>query len=504
MMPTWKSSALALVLAVLAATVSAETLRVGRVASAPSLGNPFTSVGQPSSGIWSAVYDGLTVIDERGQLQPALALSWSAVEPTRWVFRLRPNVVYHNGAPFTASSVVDVMAYLKTDEGKRTYIGGEASGIVSTRAIDPLTVEFVTAKPDPLLAKKMNLIYLPEPKALATQGMDAFSKAPIGTGAFKFVSWGNGNARNVFDADSKSWRAPKSITRLELLAISDASARLQALMAGQIDVMEGIGRDEIPALDPMAFDVITQDAPAVITLAFRNVGNPSAPVQDKRVRQALSLAINRAALAEAILGDKARAATQGTVSNAVGYNASLSLPYDPAKAKALLNEAGHPKGFPLEIEVITGFGGADRLIYQQVAQDLSNIGVKVELRSIPFPNWLQKYSGGEWGAVDVFSFVWDATMYYDPIRPIRNSSCAKTNPFFCLPDVMPLIESSDTEMDEGKRAEKMRSLMARLSDDATALWIVTSTVSVAAAKRFGSLVWRSAGLAYEHVEVGPP
>jgi peptide/nickel transport system substrate-binding protein len=489
-------------LVVLASTcASAETLRVGRVASAPSQGNPFTSVGQPSSGVWSAIYDGLTVIDEKGQLQPALALSWTAVEPTRWIFKLRPGVTYHNGTPFNADSVVGVLTYLKSEEGKRLYIGGEMAGVISARAIDPMSVGIITAKPDPLLAKRMNLVYMLEPNALAQQGMDTFAKTPVGTGPFKLVSWGNGNARNVLDADPKSWRASKSVTKLELLAISDASARLQALMAGQIDVMEGIGRDEMPALDPDAFHIVTQSTPAVITLAFRNVGNPNSPVQDQRVRQALSLAVNRAGLAEAILGDGSRAATQGGVAEAVGYNPTLSLPYDPAKAKALLAEAGFAKGFALQIEVITGFGGADRLIYQQVAQDLSNIGVKVELRAIPFPSWLQKYTGGEWGAVDVFSFVWDASMYYDPIRPIRNSSCAKTNPFFCLAALMPLIEASDVEMDEAKRANQMRALMARLSEESAALWLVSSTVSIAAAKKIDNIRWRSAGLMYEAVTV---
>jgi peptide/nickel transport system substrate-binding protein len=485
----------------LSSAANADTLRVGRVSGSPSQGNPFTSVGQPSSGVWSAMYDGLTAIDENGKLQPALSLSWTVEAPTRWVFKLRPGVTFHNGAPFTASSVVKVIEFLKTEEGKRLYVGAETAGITAVRARDDLTVEMTTAKPDPLLAKRMNLVYMPEPGALA-QGLESLAKAPVGTGAFKLTSWGNGNARNVFEADPKSWRASRGVTKLELLAISDASARLQALMAGQIDVMEGISRDEISALDPDVFHIVTQSVPGMVALAFRNVGNPKSPVQDKRVRQALSLAVNRPAVVEAIFGAGSRAATQGTVQEAVGFSPELSLPYDPAKAKALLAEAGYPKGFPLQIEVITGFGGADRLIYQQAAQDLMAVGINVELRAIPYPSWLAKFTSADWGPVDVFSFSWDASMYYDPIRPIRNSSCAKVNPFFCLPDVMPLIEATDVEMDEAARAAKMRALMAKLNEEAAAIWIGSGTVNIAAAKRVGNVRWRAPGLMYEAVTVG--
>ncbi len=496
MIKAWMS--LGIAAALLTNTSFADTLRVGRVSGAPTFGNPYTTVGQPSSGVWSALYDGLTFIDEHGKLQPALALSWQAVEPTRWVFKLRPNVVFHNGVPFDAASVVAVIEFLKSEEGHRLYIGAEVSGVTSARVIDALTVEITTAKPDPLLAKRMNIIYMVEPNALKQQGMEAFARKPIGTGPFKFVSWGNGNARNVFEAFPKSWRAPKSVTRLELLGISDASARLQALQAGQIDIMEGIGRDEAATLDDN-FHVVTQKTPSILTFAIRNVGNPKSPVQDARVREALSLAINRKAIAENILGDVSRAATQGTVPEAVGYNPDLSLPYDPAKARALLTQAGYGQGFPLQIEAITGFAGADTLVYQQAVQDLNAIGVKAELRAIPFPNWLQKFTTNEWGAVDAFSFAWDATMYYDPIRPIRNSSCAKVNPFFCDQALMSLMNASDIEMDDSKRTATMRDLMTRLHNQTVAVWLVSGAMTIAAKRGVDNVHWRSPGLVYEAV-----
>ncbi|MDX2142836.1 MAG: ABC transporter substrate-binding protein [Rhodospirillaceae bacterium] len=483
---------------------SAELLRVGRVSNAASLGNPFTAVGQPSVGVWSAMYDALTVIGEDGKVEPALARTWAVMEPTRWRFELRSGVTYHDGMPFTAQSVVGVVDFLRSAAGRRYYVGSELAGIVSVTAQGPLTVDIVTAKPDPLMPKRMALVFMVEPNRWAKLGDDDYARTPVGTGAFKWVSWGDGNSRPSFAAYDKAWRKSASVTRLEMAVIADASVRLQALMAGQIDAMEGVSPDDVPNIDPARFTVMTKVLPAVVTISLRNVGNPASPIQNKAVRQALSLAVDRAGLAAAILGDRARAANQGASAQAFGFNPDLPpLPFDPAKAKAMLAEAGYPNGFPLQIEVMTGFGGNDRLIYEQVAQNLRSVGVKVDLRGIPYSAWLPKFSSGEWGNVDAFSFMWDSTQYYDAIRPIRNSSCAKSNPFYCDPAIMPLIEASDTEMDETKRQAMLRDILARMREDASALWIVSSSATVAMRKGVSNLRLRSVGMMYDQVIVDP-
>jgi peptide/nickel transport system substrate-binding protein len=504
MMPRLICAALLLFGMALPPFASAEVLRVGRVSNAASLGNPFTAVGQPSAGVWSAMYDGLTVIGENGQLEPALALSWAAIEPTRWVFKLRPDVTYHDGTPFNSDSVKGVVEFLQSEPGRRTYVGGELAVIERVEAPDPLTIEIVTTRPDPLMPKRMAIVFMVEPKRWVAMGADKYARAPIGTGSFRWISWGNGNSRPTFVAYEKSWRPSTSAGRLELPVIPDASVRLQALMAGQIDAMEGVSPDDVPAINPAYFTILTKVLPAVVTISFRNVGNPASPIQNKTVRQALSLALNRGGLAAAILGDAGRAANQGASLQAFGFNPDLPpLPYDPGRAKALLAEAGYPQGFPLQIEVMTGFGGNDRLIYEQVAQDLRVVGVDVDLRSIPYSAWLPKFSSGDWGSVDAFSFMWDATQYYDAIRPIRNSSCAKMNPFYCDRSIMPLIEASDREMDPLKREDLLRQILAQMRDDAAALWIVTSSATVAMRKGVSNLRLRSVGMMYDRVEVKP-
>ncbi|MBM3516228.1 MAG: hypothetical protein FJX59_21300 [Alphaproteobacteria bacterium] len=483
-----------------ALSATAETLRVGRTAGAPSLGNPFVTVGPPSSGIWLAISDSLTQIGETGAIEPALALSWQAVEPTRWIFKLRPDVRFHNGAPFTAEAVVAELNWLAGDDGRRSYVGGELAGVTGARAIDPLTLEVITARPDPVLPKRFNIVYIVEPSAWRDLGSDGFARAPIGTGPFRLASWGTDR---IVMTRTPSWRATPAFDTLEIRIIPDAAVRLQALQSGAIDLMEGLSPDDVDLVDRRRFDVMIKPLPAVQTLAIRNVGNDGAPVQDARVREALNLAIDRAGIAATIAGGERLMVNQGAVEGVIGFDPALPpIAHDPARAKTLLADAGYPDGFDLTIDVMSGYGGNDRAAYEKVAQDLGAIGVRVVLRDIPYTSWLPKYLQNDWGKTDVFSFLWDSGVYYDVIRPIRNSSCVRANPFFCLPELTPLMEASDIEMDDAVRAAQVRQIMGRMREGWGAIWISQTVARVAVRKGVENVRHRSAGIEYERIELG--
>ena len=144
-------------------------MRVARSAAPPSLGNPLTCVGQPGSGLWSVLFDSLTVIGSNGVLQPALATSWELENDTRWVFRLRPDVQFHNGAPFNAHAVAAILTFLMGDDGRRFYVATEVNSIAAFEIVDDLTLALETVVPDAILPKKrLALIAIPEPEAWRT------------------------------------------------------------------------------------------------------------------------------------------------------------------------------------------------------------------------------------------------------------------------------------------------------------------------------------------------
>lgn len=495
---------LALAYMTVTSTQAETVLRVARNAAPPSLGNPLTSVGQPGSGVWSALFDSLTVIGPGGDLKPALAMSWDLETETRWVFKLRPDVTFHNGAPFNADSVAAILTYLRSDDGRRFYVASEVDTIAAIEVVDDLTLALETTVPDAILPKRMALISVPEPEAWATLGPEEFGLAPVGTGSFKLRNWGQASGRMTFDAYKQSWRPSQGVDVLELWTVADATTRVQALLTGQVDVLEALSIDDVAQIEGAGFKVWHFGGAQVSSIAFRTVGNPDSPLQDVRVRQALNYAVNRTLIADVLFGGNTEPASQGASAGTIGYDPSLEpIPYDPDRAKTLLAEAGYADGFPLTMEVLTGFSTVDTLLYQQVAQDLRAVGVDVTVRTPPFATWLRRFTSNEWGDTDAFSLMWDSGAYADAIRPVRNFSCVKAVPFFCDRTIMPLIEQTDTIMDPDDRVLHLQTVMREMRALAPALLLTTATQRVATSQRVRDISLNPPNIAYHTIKLAP-
>ena len=496
-----KSRIVLIVLLALAAglPVRAETLRVAIPALPPSLGIPFTAVGQPSNVSWAALFDGLTQIDAKGQLQPALAISWNLVRPTTWRFTLRPDVRFHDGTALTAAAVAESLEVLRAPAGRKFYLSTELETISGLRVIDPLTLEIDTHRPDAILPRRLSIVWIVSPTAWKTKGEAGFAQAPVGTGSYRLLDWGKASGTAKFEA-ADSWRKPVAMDKLELVPLDNPISRLQALLSGRVDAVVRLNAEDIPQTQAAGFSVVSFAAPQVMSFGFRLVGAEKSPIADPKVRRALSMAINRPAMAEQILLGTVKPANQGVSAETNGFNPNLPpATYDPARAKALLAEAGYPSGFALTAEVVVGTIPADDIIYQQTVQDLSKVGVKMTLQTIPFATWLRKFTAGQWGKTDMFSLVWDSASSYDASRMMNVASCRKTPPFFCDKGLMPLYDTVDAELDEKKRLAGLHDLMAKMVDLTPALWLVTVSHHYALSPKIANVGVRNSGLIYEGI-----
>ena len=476
-----------------------ETLRVARGGGPGGLGNPFTSVAQPSSGVWRLIFDGLTVFDESGVLQPALALSWKTTSQVTWEFRLRPDVVFHNGQPLNAEAVARSIELLLTEDGQRFYVYPNLQSIGGVRAVDPLTVEVTTSTPDPILPQRLSLLMIVEPSAWHELGPVGFGLNPVGTGSYTLIDWGSGNSRIALTAFPQSWRPPKDVQKIEMLIIQDPTARNQALLSGVVDVVEQASH---------AFETSSRKSIAsyvyplaqVSMLVFRLVGNEAGPLADRRVREALTYTVNRRAIAQVLLEGDVQPANQPVTPNVTGFNPHLpAIPYDLGRAKALLAEAGFPNGFTLEGTYVSSTPEEQLQALQLIAQDMASVGVKLKLTTSPIQTFFSHWQSGAWGEIDLFLAISDGSLFFDAVRPLRTLSCEKPSPFICNEAFIPKLREIDQQMDMERRTASLQELVADFVHDYSAIWLTTSSTRVLATDRIVHVPMTPQGIAFEEM-----
>lgn len=442
-------------------------LRVGVSALPPGQGNPFSAIGSPSVYVWAAIFDSLTTVDASGKVQPALATAWKNIDATHWTFTLRQGVTFSNGEPFNADAVVATIDYLTSAEGKATSVGGELSMLASAKATDANTVEITTSTPNPILPASLCVMYIVAPKAWSTLGAKGFAAKPVGTGPFIATSFTQ-NAVQL-TANTKSWRAPK-LDKLSFTQLADQAARTQALQSKQIDLEIGVSPDQMSTLTSAGDKVVTSSPQQIMSLAFRQ--SAGGPVASPLVRQALNYAVNKDAINTSLLGGKGGAPTQGTASATFGHNPAVTgFPYDPDKAKQLLQQAGYGSGLKLSADVVTGSFPADAQIYEAAAADLAKVGVTLTLTQITFADFLTKYLSNSF-ETPMFGLSWNGQPTLQASRPETIFSCLHPKAFFCDPKVGDLLTKASTEFEEAQRKQTLEDVATQMQANPPALLLI--------------------------------
>ena len=447
-----------------------DELRIALNSLPPSLANPFRGNGRPGSLLWSAIFDGLTQFDEDAKLQPALATKWELVSPTVWRFTLREGVTYSDGKPFDSASVVSVVKWLQSPAGRRSLMGSEMRGLKGVRAVGPYQVDIETKAPDPILPKRMSAVYMVEPEAWKRLGPDEFAQRPIGTGAYKVTTWDPGRRRLTMSRNPKSWRGT-TIERVTFVELPNGSARAQALLSRDVDIAF-VDLEETPRLKRNGIKVLTTPSGQVKGYTFRMAGgDPKSPIQDVRVRRALNYAVDKAAISRSLL-DGPPPSGQPATREAFGYDPTIQpYPYDPAKARALLAEAGYPKGFPIVLNVLKDTAPGDDMIAEEVAEYWRQVGVPTTLKVVTFPEHMRKYTANSWSG-DAFSISWNTYQYYDVTRPMEDFSCNRAKPFFCDREITAQLDKAKQNMNDAERLRAFQDLARAYRDAAPSLFIV--------------------------------
>lgn len=498
-------AALAVGAMMLPAPVAAQdnnTLRVGIYSKAPTRGNPYGGGGVPSIYWWDPLFDGLTRVNKEGVVTPWLAESWKLVDNTTWQFKLKPNLEFSNGAKIDADAVVGSFAWALSDEGRATSGGRELREIDRVTKVDNLTVEIKTKAPAPLTPGTLQRAYILEPKHLKDVGISGYTANPVTSGGYKVVRWTDSDAEfTVFD---KSWRAGK-IRTLRFVELPEAASRLQAIISKQIDLAISVSPDDIKQVRSAGQVVHVYNAPNIMNFVMFTKdfhgrwGSKGTPFADKRVRMAANMALDRQGIVDNLLGGVTSVAYQPSNPSTFGFNPSLQpYKYDPVAAKKLLAEAGHPNGFKMVAEFIPGAIPRDIEIYSYMAEALGKAGIQVEVRQIPFADWLKRYLGGLWES-DGSGFSAFVDPHMDASRPFSNFSCLTPNAIVCIDSHMPLITAAATEMDVKKREKILQDLMAAAHNDAMTLPILYGVDIYAATPRLKNFEYWNRVLLWERM-----
>jgi peptide/nickel transport system substrate-binding protein len=396
------------------ASASAEgTLRIGMTASDIPL-----TTGQADNGgegmrfTGYTVYDGLInwelgSADKTSDLAPGLASSWSVDEAdkTKWTFRLREGVKFHDGSEFTADSVVWNLEKLLNDKSPQYDPRQSAQGrtripaVSSYKAIDKRTVEITTKVPDATLPYQIAWIMMSSPAQWEKVGKswDAFAKTPSGTGPWKLTLF-IPRERAEMVPNKDYWDKPRvpKLDKLVLVPLPEANARVAALRAGQVDWIEAPPPDAVPSLKQAGFKIVTNAYPHNWTWHLSRV--EGSPWNDLRVRKAANLAVDRESLKELLSGLMIPAEGFFPPGHQWFGKPQFKLTHDVQQAKKLLAEAGYGPNKPLKTKILISASGSGQMqplqMNEFVQQNLAEVGIKVEFEVVEWNTLINIWRAG--------------------------------------------------------------------------------------------------------------
>ncbi|SQF98689.1 extracellular solute-binding protein [Paucimonas lemoignei] len=495
------------------AAMAESTLRIAMTAA----DIPLTH-GQPDQGYEGNRFTGITMFDslvewdlsqadKAAGLVPGLATEW-AVDPddhTKWVFKLRPGVKFHDGSAFNADSVVwNVNKVL--DKQAPHYAPGQIGMTVSrmptlrsARKIDDLTVELTTSEPDAVLPYNLTNLFMASPTAWqkdftavpaavtdpaerSKQAWTAFASHSVGTGPFKMDRMVP-RQELVLDKNPDYWdpkRVPK-VDHVVLIPLPEANARTAALLSGQVDWIEAPAPDAMEQIKSKKFKIYSNGQPHLWPWQFSFA--PGSPWLDKRVRQAANLCLDRSEL-KAYLGGYMQEATGIYEKDSPWYgNPEFKIRYDQAAAQKLMADAGFSKDKPVKVKVLTSASGSGQMqplpMNEYIQQSLKGCYFDVD---IAVTEWNTLFSGWRLGAKDPAGQGANAinvsAAVMDPYFGMVRFASEKAYPpvsnnwgYFASPEVEKLITTVRNSFESKALDEASGKLHAAIVDEAPFLFV---------------------------------
>src|SRR5213594_1032463 len=450
--------ALALVPLASPAAADAQNLVVQVATEPPGLDLTATPASATAAVVFYNVQESLVKVDRHGKLVPWLAERWNTSDNKNYTFFLKRGVRFHNGREMKAADVKFVIDRAMNPETKHPAPANYAAIsdiIVKDDYTITLTLKITSANFLLNMARQGSVMY-------PREAVDTLKSEPIGTGPYKLGEWVRGDRIVLVKNPDYHVKGLPKLDRVTYRFIPDPNAALAALKAGDIDAaMFGIGPEHVPDLekDPR-FQVIVGETTNDVILAMNNSRKP---YTDVRVRRAMTHGINKSdVLKGAMFGMGKILGTNVDPLNPYYVDMSKAMPYDPAKAKQLLTEAGYPNGFDTVLKVAPQYYYTVRS-GEVIAENLKKIGVNVKIEQIEWGQWLSRvFRESDFDLTIIgHAEAWDIKNYANPKYYFRYDS----------PKFQELFAKSEVTVDDRARRDVYVQMQKLMVEDAPVVWL---------------------------------
>ncbi len=469
---------------------------------------PLTT-GQPDRGAGAYQFTGHTLYDplvaweanvgnRPGKLVPGLATDWKVnpKDQKKWTFTLRQGVKFHDGSEFKADAVVWNLDKVLNDKSPQfdakqsAQVRPRIPSIASYKKIDDYTVEITTKEVDALFPYQLPWFLVSSPAQWEKMGKDwnKVASQPSGTGPFKLDKLVPRERADLVK-NGAYWdknRMAKT-DRIVLVPIPDAMTRANALLTGQVDLIETPPPDVLPQLKASGFKIVQNVTPHVWPYHFSTL--PGSPWTDIRVRKAANLAIDRDAVVQLMSGLAKPAAGQVDSTSTWFGKPTFKLGYDLKAAKALMAEAGYSKDKPLKAKVIIAQGGTGQMLSlpmnEFVQQSLAEVGIDISFEVVELENLYLHWRSGAAADMNKGKGISAINLGYvtaDPFYAISRFADSKyvaPNGVnwggYKNPKVDEALDKVRTTFDTKVQNELLSFVHQTMVDDALMLWVVHDT-----------------------------
>jgi len=434
--------------------------------TAPKTLDPRISTDVASARVQQLVFNSLIKKNQRSELVPDLAESWDIIDNTAYRFKLRKNVIFHDGTDFNAQDVKATFDAVLSD----TLASPKKSAydkLASITVVDDYTIIFKTTEPFAPFLINMVLGIMPEEEAMK-HNPDEIIK-PVGTGPFKVIEQ-IGDEKILLEANADYFLEKPLLDRIEFKVVPDDAIRLMELEKGSVDFIENnIPADSVPRLrENPDLKVMTAPGTSYYYMGF-NSRLKNHPTSETEVRRAIAMAINRDEIIEYVLGGLASKACSVLPEGHWAFNEELTqIPYDPVQAGEMLSKAGYmiKDGSRFTIEFKVSQNKQSRKLAEIIQAQLAKIDIDVHIQSL---EWGTFYEDIVKGNFQTYILSWVGVTDPDIYHSIFHSSSIPPNGRnrgqYVNSELDSLLDSARVELDQTTRTKLYREVQKILYNE---------------------------------------